>query len=399
VKLTSIPMLMAATIVLPGAAAETLEEVWNLEEPSFNYTDSTFVMTYRFSNAIQTTAQTKGKIYLYGNTAEADSVENCMQGDGLNSYDPVDPVLVLSESDFVTSGDAAYDKGQKETVKVALDTLKVANDPDVWSDSGNGVNLIKFCVRYGLYTGDHEQASSYEVNFLESLIELTVDLKGDFTVTGISVAPKDKLKRTANQDYNLEAFQCTGKTATGGVRRTDNNQFSQGAVITVCVQPDETAIGDNIYMKQVEYFEYFLLDAESGAITDTSPSQLAISEGSPMFGLTNIDNCQGEVACKIETILFAIFYTRTGTVTGKGSGTMQFGTTGADGDINNRKLRGSAADEQQQRTLQDVGVAAASEFDVNFQIASNDAFQGNSGASSSMTFLALVGAAAGALML
>eukprot|EP00980_Cylindrotheca_fusiformis_P030640 scaffold25155_cov206-Cylindrotheca_fusiformis.AAC.1 len=116
-----------------------------------------------------------------------------------------------------------------------------------------------------------------------------------------------------------------------------------------------------------------------------------------MFGLTNIDNCLGEIACKIETILFATFYARPGTVTGLGSATMQFGTIGSDGDFTQRKLRGAET-----RSLQAPDdAAAAGEFDVNFDIASNDAFDRASGAatSSSMAILGLIGSGVAALFM
>jgi hypothetical protein len=80
------------------------------------------------------------------------------------------------------------------------------------------------------------------------------------------------------------------------------------------------------------------------------------------------------------------FYTRPGTVTGAGVATMQFGTVGGDGDFTQRKLRGSDAS----RALQ-TDEAASGDFDVNFQIASNDFFERNYGASSSLSILALVG--------
>eukprot|EP00980_Cylindrotheca_fusiformis_P011320 scaffold2614_cov57-Cylindrotheca_fusiformis.AAC.2 len=63
--------------------------------------------------------------------------------------------------------------------------------------------LIACSVCYGLYTGAGGS--------LETLVELTVDLRGDFNGPGISVAPEDKLQRTANIEYGLVAFQCTGK--------------------------------------------------------------------------------------------------------------------------------------------------------------------------------------------
>jgi hypothetical protein len=105
---------------------------------------------------------------------------------------------------------------------------------------------------------------------------------------------------------------------------------------------------------------------EEDGITESNTGQLAIDINNAaagargaMYGLTNIDTCEGEVACVIETILFATFYTRPGTITGTGTGTMQFGTEKADGV---RKLRGA-----DHRSLQQ-DVAASGEFDVEFLV-------------------------------
>merc|ERR1712226_1705052 len=187
-------------------------------------------------------------------------------------------------------------------------------------------------------------------------------------VEGISVAPKDKLKRT----------------------------FNQGDVITICVQPDPTARGDNIYMKRIEEFTYVLMSDDPTPVPTTTQKAIDVLDTTAtakgeMYGLTNIDNCEGETACVIETILFATFYTRPGTVAGNGRGTMQFGTAGA--TPNSRMLRAGG-----DRALEE-DAAAEGDFDVNFEINSNDAFQGASGASSCMTVLALFGSVAAALAL
>jgi hypothetical protein len=380
-----------------------LEEFWNLEEPSFGYLDRTFSMTYIFSNGIADTAQTKAKLYLYGNLNDPNADANCFQADAPNSNEYLGGSLAINQVDFGSTANPLnlFEIGKQETVSVVLDTAAVATDAAVFTDNNDGTNLIAFCMRYGLYTsGD---SSGYEVNFLETLIELRVDLRGDFTVTDIVVAPKDKLKRTANIDYGLMAFQCTGKDANGaGIEKVfveGLGTFNQGDVITICVEPDSIAKNDGVYMKEVERFEYVLLEVDSLVETGTRQMAIDISNAAAglrgaMFGLTNIDACLGETACKIETILFATFYTRPGTVTGAGVATMQFGTVGGDGDFTQRKLRGGDAS----RALQ-ADEAASGDFDVNFQIASNDSFERNSGASSSLSILALVGSAAAALML
>ena len=122
-----------------------------------------------------------------------------------------------------------------------------------------------------------------------------------------------------------------------------------------------------VYMRQVERFEYVLLDTDGVSLT--SVSQMAIDvnnvDAGPrgeMLGLTSIDTCRGETTCVIATILVATFYQRPGVVSGSGVGTMQFGTDSADAI---RRLQTSG------RSLQtELGqdIAAAGDFDISFQI-------------------------------
>lgn len=399
-KFTPIPMLMAvmlmSSIDSSASAGYSLAQKWNLEDPAFNYTDKTFQLTYLFSDFIGDPAQTKPTLYLYDCKDESKAQDNEYGGDALE--------LKATNGGISASGANNYTKNKQELVEVELKPAELvdAEESGIFNDDDPDSATVKFCLRFSLCTADCslvDGGTAYEVNFLESQITLDVSLKGTFEVKGITVEPKDKIKRTANQEYKLRAFQCAGKDSetTKGIEYAEGSEpsFAQGDVITVCVQPEDDALSDNIYMKEVEQFEYQLV-AEVGDVNQ-DVKQLAIditssNDRGMMYGLSEIDECRGTRACVIKTILFATFYTRTGTVTGTGTATMQFGTATAD----RRKLRGA---EQEQRELQADDVAGAGEFDVNFQIESDDSFQSASGASSSMTILALFGSAAAALML
>lgn len=398
-KFTPIPMLMAvmlmSSIDSSASSGYSLAQKWNLEDPAFNYTDKTFQLTYLFSDFIGAADQTKPTLYLFDCKDESKNEDNKYGGDAL--------ALKATNGAISPSGASNYTKNKQELVEVELKPAKLveAKESDIFNDSDPDSATVKFCLRFSLCTADCalvEGGNAYEVNFLESQITLDVSLKGTFEVKGISVEPKDKIKRTANQEYKLRAFQCDGKdpATTRGIEYTAGTEpsFAQGDVITVCVQPENDALSDNIYMKEVEKFEYELVAEAADVNQDVK--QLAIdttssNERGMMYGLSEIDECRGTRACVIKTILFATFYTRKGTVTGTGTATMQFGTA-----TSRRKLRGA---EQEQRELQADDVAGAGEFDVNFQIESDDSFQSASGASSSMTILALFGSAAAALML
>jgi len=410
-KFTSLSLLFAG-LVPALTSAQTLEQKWNLEEPvltiltASSYWPTDSVVFFEDSAALSSD-NTLAKLYKAGNPTDTQADNNCKTESGdQNQYNG--DYLVLTENGIeanptvdmgATDTDfTRYVIEKQETVSVQLLTDGVQDDGDIFSEPAGGGNAtIAFCLRYGLYTAPPGQAASYEVNFLESLVILQIDLTAGFNVTDIEVAPKDKLRRTANQNYELEAFQCSGKNANvhePAVELTNTESFSQGDVITVCVQPNAKARPDDIYMKRIEEFTYVLLDDTTGLPTTTIQKAIdvndaAAGERGTMYGLTNMGDCEGETTCLIETILFATFYTRQGTVTGNGKGTMQFGKDKTPAE--RRMLRADRALEE--------AAAAEGEFDVNFEINSNDAFQGASSASSCMTVLALFGSVAAALAL
>jgi len=412
-KFSNISVLLA--LVPAFASAQTLEQKWNLDDPSYNYdsANKNFELTYLFSDMLpltnaNTADQTLATIYLANSPDSITADDNCKMEGIDNTYATWGTgKLSISEGGVTANLDgvsgAIYETKKEEKVTITLDTDGIQTDSYVFSEPDAGTARIAFCVRYGLYTATPNTANSYEVNFLESLIVFDINLTAGFDVQGISVAPKDKIKRTANQSYLLEAFQCTGKpdAVNPAVESVGANPFNQGDVITICVQPDATARGDNIYMKRIEEFTYVLMAPESTllnpVVTSTTQKAIDVNDATAtvpkgeMFGLTNIDNCVGETACVIETILFATFYTRAGTVSGNGRGTMQFGTAGA--TPNSRMLRAGG-----DRALEE-DAAAEGDFDLNFEINSNDAFQGASGASSCMTVLALFGSVVAAFAL
>merc|ERR1712137_386520 len=74
---------------------------------------------------------------------------------------------------------------------------------------------IRFCVRFSLWT----PGAAMEVNFLETLITLTVDLTDGFEIGAITVDPKDRVVRTANQAYEVIGYECS--------RTLDGNYFTE----------------------------------------------------------------------------------------------------------------------------------------------------------------------------
>jgi hypothetical protein len=136
----------------------------------------------------------------------------------------------------------------------------------------------------------------------------------------------------------LEGYQCAvGSTVALSVDDAALTR-NQGSVIRVCVTPDAEGIADGIKMRSLDDFTFSRGVIEQTAITGFN------QEASN--GLTSLTCTSGADVCVFETILFAAFYTTTGTVLGSGTGSMQFGT---------RRLR----------ALQE---AVSSEFELDFGV-------------------------------
>jgi hypothetical protein len=351
----------------------TLAEKWNITDPTFKYDSLSFDLTFTVSNYIGATTMAEATLW----------DEDCKEGKksvvagattGIKSFDTDTAEIAAAAGDG-----SALDRDV--SVNITLDAATISDNSLIYSEDATFSQLtaeIKFCVRFGLKT---EGATPLEVNFLETLVTLTVDLTDGFAIGTIAVQPKDRLTRTANQVYQVVGFRC-GPTND---LITDTAAINQGSVVKVCVTPDAEATADGIKMRSIDLFTW------SRAVPTPAVSQPAIIGPNAVAAnqLTTNSDCRGQTVCSFESILFANFYTVVGSVTGSGVASMQFGTDTA------RRLR-SGADNG--RNLQDNEVAGASEFELDFPIAKADNVRGTSGASStgvmSLALLALAGVAA-----
>ncbi len=273
---------------------------------------------------------------------------------------------------------------------------------DLTGQEGKG--MVKFCVRgsIGYNTNgaaepdpdldfaDQILAGYQEVNFIESLITIFYDLTSGFEVADFNVDPKERIETTAVKDtYGLEAWLCvTGSEDTdmdtedwGTVDRVapkkiaDIDQyttpetptslyFNQGALITVCVAPVQTAWKDGIRMNGITKFDWKRddLDQTASELSDTSAIEqeaIVLGAESPN-SLTSYDQntCEGEKHfCRFSSILFADFYVSTGQVSGEGTAKLTFGAVGT------RRLGESSTSRQLQA---DEG--GESPFDLNVPV-------------------------------
>jgi len=209
-----------------------------------------------------------------------------------------DPTSTLVQLDFLTI--------PKEVAKI--DALYTTTDDE---------NVMSYCVRFGLLAG------GTEINFLETLVNITISLTGEFVTESLVVEPKAKTNTTSEINYNVAASLCGG-----------SSPFNQGAVISVCVYPDSESQVDGIVMASVDTFKWVREGVPDTAVT-ARIEQVAISTpNTPENALTFVDLASAEIATgssdynyahiKVSSVLYASYYAENGDVTAEGSATMKF---------------------------------------------------------------------------
>jgi hypothetical protein len=123
--------------------------------------------------------------------------------------------------------------------------------------------------------------------------------------------------KNATDEYFVWAYICTPPI-------NDQSQsiapMSQGDEIRVCVQPNQRALNEGLYMRRIDHFTF--RKSENEDIT-----QKAI-EGAQAdsYGLTTLVCISGSIVCYFDTLLRSSFYYQSGKVIGGGEATLQFGS-------------------------------------------------------------------------
>jgi hypothetical protein len=329
-KLVSI-IFVASSVASTLAAERGLQVLgakWNITDPTFAYAGLGFDLDYDVSDFVD---NSNVATTLY--TSPGCQLEGTVVPDGFLTS--ARPALTGVAHNPNGNGDGVREQNLHLTVVPAT----IASSGIYAEDTAVGAvaATIAFCVRFSLMTPEGG-GDPIEVNYLETLVTLFVDLSDGFDIGEVNVAPKIKIENTANQVYLLEGYQCAvGSTVALSVDDAALTR-NQGSVIRVCVTPDAEGIADGIKMRSLDDFTFSRGVIEQTAITGFN------QEASN--GLTSLTCTSGADVCVFETILFAAFYTTTGTVLGSGTGSMQFGT---------RRLR----------ALQE---AVSSEFELDFGV-------------------------------
>jgi hypothetical protein len=319
----------------------SLAEKWNITGPlDFNYTSLVFSLTYQVSDFI-----------LDGMVKEVLYDKDCAEGGNV-----VGSVFLSSQA----TPDASVPPGSGDAIREVLVTITM--DPETISQSNiyseevvnnQMVATVRFCHRFMLFTTSD---TPIEVNFLETLVTLTVDLTDGFDIGIIDVQDKDKLIQTANQAYQVEGYQCD-YTNTPLTELELAKSRAQGTVVRVCVRPEMEARSEGVFMRSIDSFVF---ERDYGGSIG-SVTQVGVANGAKADNLmTELYCSSGNSVCVFETILMAIFFRLPGTVDGTGIASMQFG----DQELTRRRLRGDSGD----RILQQQGVAAISEFDLSMEL-------------------------------
>jgi hypothetical protein len=250
-------------------------------------------------------------------------------------------------------------------VDLALDADNIDNSLayDEVTDESGTTATISFCMRFSLFTNSD---APIEVNYLETLVTLSVDLTSNFAIEGIEVAAKETVVVTAEAIYQVEAFQCNNLNE----KLTDVElaiSRNQGSVVRVCVQPDLEGRGSGVVMKSIDSFTF---NRDYGGPIGTV-TQAAVENGIAASNfLTDLYCTEGSPVCAFETVLFSSMYMQQGSVAGTGEASMKFSSSRRLGT--NERILTREQQQQQQREIQQVNnddlFGAVSKFDLDFEL-------------------------------
>jgi len=162
--------------------------------------------------------------------------------------------------------------------------------------------------------------------------DATADATAD-TEDGATTTATAAMDITTTKQYNVEAYLCRG----GGDNTRVIMGFSQGSMISLCVQPDAAALNDGVVVKSIDSFTWIRND-NGNDDNNNVVLQEAVKNGTASDPLSVYDNCEGTGGsgttgttttsfCYITSLLKADFYASKGKVTGTGSATLGFPTS------------------------------------------------------------------------
>jgi len=343
-----------------AASGTAILTAWSMDDPTTSFSGNSVSMVYSSTSTETFSSNMHINEAFFGPDCSTNQI---LAGSGIGAADDVSKIPQATWD--------GVDNAIKLDFTIVPEILN-AGTSDYYTDDGNGVGTLQFCVRTSLGYGGEDnrdktlaeqiQAGFKEVNFREAIFTITYDLTAGFSQISASVNPLERDSQTESVDgrYQLTAWICdttTTETVTvAGITRSfpvvKSGGFNQGALIPICIRPQNAAYGENVVMSHVKELKWVRDTTEQPAIVPSATPGQPGSESDNR--LSYHAGCSGADFCLVETILFADFYLTTGQVTAEGSAQVMFDTT-------RRRL---AAPRKKNRLLQDEDIGSAFELDV-----------------------------------
>jgi len=305
-----------------GASASTLEDYWNItQQPGFSITGNDFTFTYPgISSGFPIDITTTSQATFYG--------PDCKDPDTTVTSPTYDDTYFSSRS-FVRDAGTTI-----PTLDFTLVPNVIKTDSSLYTDLGSAGSIMLFCVRMGLYTA----GGASEVNFLETVVNISVSFDGSFDTGDIAVGPKEKTTTGSTKAYTVAAALCAGFLPP----------FQQGQVLSVCIVPDGDGIADGIELTTIDSFTW--------TRTGVTPQEAVKKDGSGLAfdALSAVEINPNGSLIVVSSVLYATFFAEDGDVSATGSVQLGF-------------ARRRLGESDERRKLQEEGVPPAG-FDVNTQV-------------------------------
>lgn len=237
---------------------------------------------------------------------------NCRYGDAMNSGDNditnnKSYLLSRFRSDNVPEGNGSGTRMIKIQTQVVPSKLVNSGIYREGGEAENGDGIVEYCVRFSNYNMDKDDPQAVEVNYLETIVKVSIRFTGEFGVTAY-VDKSDVEEEELIEGVALEAYLCDREENIVPVA-----EFNQGQTVRVCVTPTAEVLARGFRMRQIEDFVYrreLPFSTRQQAIT-------AGTGGAPSDPLTVVSCRPGSVVCAFETLLFADFFVSEGVIAGE----------------------------------------------------------------------------------
>jgi hypothetical protein len=312
-----------------SAYDDILEQQYNMSGPVFHYENYSFTLDFTVSDYIEDGA-VEYRLYDGHNCKdgglgadvwnnETKSFED-VGGDTDITDDPSSPLNARLRTDLTPIGDGTGSR----LMKVTLDMDGELLPNSTIYRPGNTSGIVEFCLRFGVYNKPRILPDSYEVNFIEVPVRLTISLMDDFT-TELTINDVDLVIQLAYEDNAVEAYLCDNDANI-----VSFGSASQGEDLRVCIIPTDESLAQGAFLRQIEEFTFRRDNYTQVAVAP-------LSDGQPYDELTVVSCYSGATVCAFETLLNADFFREgVGVVYGSGTAYMQLGDDVITESIRNR---------------------------------------------------------------